>query len=436
MISYKRKFCICLLSIATLSVTAQTNGSNSPYSRFGLGALNEQAQGFNKAMSGLAIGMRNGNQINMQNPASYSAIDSLSFIFDVGMTVQNVNFKSGNNSINAHNTSLDYVTGAFRLCPGLGFSFGFVPFSTIGYNFSESKYLGDHFNSGSSMTYTNTYSGDGGLHEIYFGLGWNPFANLSIGANFGYLWGAYNQNVKQTFYEDGTLSTSSSGLNRQIEADLSTFKIDIGVQYPIQVNKNNTLTLGAIYGIGHTVKTPAHYSSFVESGDTTQTTVNNAFDIPMSFGGGLSWRHKDQWTVGIDVTHQQWSDCQVPQIINDQFVSSSDNYMNRTRIVIGGEYLPNRFSKKYLGRIQYRLGASFTTPYYKVNGHDGPREFGLSAGFGFPISNKINSRSAVNVAFQWINASTGISSLITENYLRINIGITFNEKWFMKWKIQ
>lgn len=149
-----------LLAMATLYAPAQTNGSNSPYSRFGLGSLKDQSQGFNKAMSGVALGFRDGNRINMQNPASYSAIDSLSFIFDVGLTLQNVNFKSGGNSINAHNTTLDYINAGFRLCPGLGFSFGFIPFSSIGYDFSESKYLGDHFNSGSTMTYTNSYTGD------------------------------------------------------------------------------------------------------------------------------------------------------------------------------------------------------------------------------------------------------------------------------------
>ena len=98
-----------LLAMATLYAPAQTNGSNSPYSRFGLGSLKDQSQGFNKAMSGVALGFRDGNRINMQNPASYSAIDSLSFIFDVGLTLQNVNFKSGGNSINAHNTTLDYI---------------------------------------------------------------------------------------------------------------------------------------------------------------------------------------------------------------------------------------------------------------------------------------------------------------------------------------
>ena len=79
--------------VSTLTLLLPTalmaqNGSNSSYSRFGLGTLAEQSQTFNRGMGGVAYGLRNGSRINMQNPASYSCIDSLSFIFDVGMSLQ------------------------------------------------------------------------------------------------------------------------------------------------------------------------------------------------------------------------------------------------------------------------------------------------------------------------------------------------------------
>ena len=425
-----------LMVLSTLYVSAQTNGSNSPYSRFGLGNLSDQSQGFNKAMSGVALGFRDGHRINMQNPASYSAIDSLAFIFDVGITLQNANFKSGNNSVNAHNTTLDYIHAGFRLAPGLGFSLGFIPYSSIGYNFSESTYLGNHFNSGTAMSYTSTYSGDGGLHEVFVGLGWNPFADLSIGANIGYLWGSYSQDITQTFYEGGTATSSSNGLHRQIQADLSTYKIDIGLQYPIKIGKDDILTPGVTYGIGHTIDSPAHYYNYMTNGDTAKSTIEKAFDLPTSFGAGLAWAHKEQWKVGLDVTHQRWGNANIPQIINDQFVSTNTNYHNRTKVAVGGEWQPDAYSNKYLRRVQYRLGASFATSYYKVDGVDGPKEFGVSAGLGLPVSRNASNRSMVNVSFQWLRSAPGNSSLMSENYLRLSVGITFNERWFMKWKIQ
>ena len=61
----------------------------------------------------------------------------------------------------------------------------------------------------------------------------------------------------------------------------------------------------------------------------------------------------------------------------------------------------------------------------------------ISAGLGLPLQNGWNSRGnmrpVLNISAQWTHAlATG---LITENTFRINIGLTFNERWFAKWKI-
>ena len=77
---------------ASLSVMAQS-GTNSPYSQYGLGTLDEQAGGFNRGMNGLGLGFHEHNQINSLNPASYASIDSLSFIFDAGISGQITNYK-------------------------------------------------------------------------------------------------------------------------------------------------------------------------------------------------------------------------------------------------------------------------------------------------------------------------------------------------------
>lgn len=196
------------------------------------------------------------------------------------------------------------------------------------------------------------------------------------------------------------------------------------------------MTLGATYGLGHKVNTTAHYASFVTSGDTTKIDINKAFSLPHTIGFGLAWQHKQKLTLGVDAKYQMWSKCNVPQIIDNKFVSSSENYTDKIQIIAGGTYQPNKLSNKYLQRIKYSMGVSYSTPYYKVNGVTGPREIGISAGFSFPLSKQLNSNSLLNISAQWLNVSAGSSSLITENYFRLNIGITFNEKWFMKWKIQ
>ena len=50
--------CTALIAAATaLPTFAQTNGSNSPYSRYGVGLLADGGNAFNKAMAGTAYGM-------------------------------------------------------------------------------------------------------------------------------------------------------------------------------------------------------------------------------------------------------------------------------------------------------------------------------------------------------------------------------------------
>ena len=98
---------------------------------------------------------------------------------------------------------------------------------------------------------------------------------------------------------------------------------------------------------------------------------------------------------------------------------------------MGGEWIPNAYTGKFLERIHYRMGVSYATPYIKVNGQDGPKEYSVSMGFGIPM---IKSRSMFNLSAQWVHSSA--KDLITENMFRINVGLTFSEGWFMKWKVQ
>ena len=82
---FKRLISICLFCIFAATAMAQY-GTNSPYTRYGFGQLSDQSFGNSKAMGGIAYGLRNGLHINAANPASYSAVDSLTFLFDAGMS--------------------------------------------------------------------------------------------------------------------------------------------------------------------------------------------------------------------------------------------------------------------------------------------------------------------------------------------------------------
>ena len=81
-------FALALLVLSAGSLWAQTDGTYggfSPYSVFGLGQMHQSGTSWNKGMGGVGIAARNHRFINILNPASMTARDSLSFMADMGM---------------------------------------------------------------------------------------------------------------------------------------------------------------------------------------------------------------------------------------------------------------------------------------------------------------------------------------------------------------
>lgn len=423
-----------LMAATPLTATAQS-GTNSPYSQYGLGLISDQTSGFNRGMNGLGLGSREHDQINFLNPASYSSIDSLTFIFDVGASGQLTNFKEGNTKVNARNADFEYAVAGFRAFKHVGVSFGIIPFTTVGYNYASAEYLNEDY----SEYYTTTYNGNsGGLHQIYLGVGWEPFKNFSIGVNASYLWGEYERSISNE-YSDDWVNT----LTKYYSAEVTSYKLDFGAQYTLHLNKKNNVTIGVTYSPGHKLGADPEclvYSTNSSTGvsDTTSYSIKNGLEIPDMFGIGLFWIHNKKLKLGIDYTLQKWGSTMAPEYEVENEVPSyrltDQFYDDRHKWTVGGEYCKNEYSRKFMDRIRYRAGASYATSYYKINGLDGPKEISVSAGFGIPIINNYNNRSVLNISAQWVHQSG--TDMITENTFRLNIGITFNERWFSKWKVE
>ena len=421
---YKRFISTCILIFAAVSTIAQS-GSNSPYTRYGFGQLSDQSFGNSKAMGGVAIGLRNGLQINASNPASYSAVDSLTFLFDAGMSLQNANFKEGNIKTNAKNSTLDYIAMQFRLTEGLGFTAGFMPYSIVGYNMQKiNSITTDEF--GNNISSIASFKGDGSLQQVFVGLGYQVFKNLSVGANISYLYGDLMHTASTTF--NNTNATSSL---RADKISIRDYKLDFGMQYTHNFGKKHAVTLGGIYSLGHNMNGDGY--KFKETYDYNSTlqsqsvdTISNAFALPTTWGVGATYVYDKRLTIGFDYTHQNWADT--------KFYNQKGAFQNRSKISLGAEYLPNPLGRNYLNRIRYRAGAYYSDPYAKVNGMEGAREYGVSFGFGFPL-HLYQFKTILNISGQYVKVSPKTKGLLEENYLRVNVGLTFNERWFMKWRV-
>ena len=117
-----------------------------------------------------------------------------------------------------------------------------------------------------------------------------------------------------------------------------------------------------------------------------------------------------------------------------KFFNKDGAFQNRSKISVGAEYLPNPIGRSYFSNIRYRVGAYYSSPYAKIDGKDGNREYVVSVGLGIPL-HFYNSRSILNISGQYVKVAPKLKGMLEENYLRINIGLTFNEQWFMKWKV-
>ena len=407
-------------------------GTVSPYSQYGLGEMAQRGGGLNQGLNGLGIGLHRSYLVNPLNPASYAMVDSLTMLFDAGLSGQITNFNENGTKDHAKTASFEYVMGSFRLAKNMGVTFGIQPLTNVGYDYSTSSKLDNE------TSVVTTYAGEGGLHQLFVGVGVRPFKPLSVGVNAGYIWGGYDR---------GVVAVSGSSINtlsKLYSASVNSYSLDVGMQFDQRIGKNDLLTLGLTYGLGHKLGADAilqiiSTNSSVSKADTTEMKVGNALELPHTVGAGFSYSHGEKWMIGADAQAQFWNKTSFPDYVNGQYALRNDLLDNSYRFTIGGEYCPRWNSRNLFQRIRYRFGAGYTTPYYKINGQEGPRQISATVGFGIPIANSYISRTSLffpflNISAQYVNnAATG---LIKENIFRINIGLTFNERWFAKWKVE
>ena len=423
MVGFKHTLCALLLTMVTGMAIAQNN-TNSPYTRYGYGDLSDQSFGNSKAMGGIAFGLRDGAQINPLNPASYTAIDSLTFLFEGGVSLQNMNISGSGVKLNAKNSSFDYLAMQFRLHPRIAMSIGLLPFSNVGYSVSDSKV-------DNGVSQTRSFTGDGGLHQLYGGIGVKVLKNLSLGVNASYFCGDITR-TRTIIYP---ATSESYSYIQQMGVSISDYKLDFGTQYTLDFNKKHSMTIGAVFSPKH--KLNNDYTVTTQVSTTNSNNLDATLELPNTFGVGFTYNYDKRLTVGADYSLQQWSKTKFGVNTSDDAVREDFNetytYCNRHKVSVGAEYIPNLMGRSYLSHIKYRLGAYYTTPYYKIGGKEATREYGVTAGFGLPVP---RSRSILSISGQFVRISGQESAFVNENIFRVSIGLTFNERWFFKRRVE
>lgn len=424
-VTFLKSFVVgALLSMLAINVFAQAD-VDSPYSLFGVGQLRDKSMNVRlKGMGGVSKAMYGGGMINASNPASYAKIDSLAFLFDAGIYYKTSTFSTSTMTEQSSNASFDYVAMAFGLFPWWKTSLGVVPYSVKGYTM-----IVNH-NDEDLGHYASSFKGAGGLNQAYWGNAFKIGKHFALGANAYYVFGNSQTETTLSFPDSLYMLATRSSVDMMV----SSFMFDYGLLCDFDLSSDTRLSLGLTYS--QRVRLGAEQTQFVrtieEDANTdleyvidtvSYTTGSTKLTMPQGIGFGIAVQKSDRWSLGLDFSWTQWS----------KFAreGATESLQDSWNVALGYEFFPKHTSiSNYFTRASYRIGGSYEHGYLNIKGNS-LNKIGVSAGVSLPLPRTL---SRVNLAVEVGQFGTHNDNLIRERYLKINLGVSVYERWFVKRK--
>lgn len=460
--------------------------TSSPYSRYGLGELNLPTFATSSAMGGSFIAYHQDTTttpvfINIANPAGLSGLRFTTL--ELGGQSQFTRISNNTTTLNKKNLNFSYASLGFPIKRIGGASFGIMPYSTVGYKINSSQEV---TNIG-SINYE--FQGDGGINKAFVATGLKPFrrqelkfyqsdfldtlvkynrvakykrvkiakqliSELSIGVTGNYLFGNINQTTNVVY--PGSISYFNSKRQRSIQINDFTFNTGLQTHFAIDSVKyrgKDTLKIGhnrilkekIKIGFGSFVGIPSGitakqtnivYNYSLDGGGVVvpKDTIINSQDVrgsimlPLELGFGLSVKKGERLMILMDAAATNWKEYRY-------FGEANKNFQNSFRLSAGLNYTPNRLAyNSYYKRVQYRLGVSYNTGNLNLN-KTSIINYAITAGLGLPVGiGRSDDLAVVNITAQYGKLGTISNNLLQEEYVRIIVGFTFNNRWFKRFK--
>ena len=425
-----KKIVIAIVYIATIGMYAQ-DGTVSPYSFFGIGDLKNAGTVENQMMGGIGV-YADSIHLSLKNPAAYGKLglevmDREGLVtYTAGVSNKQYQLKSFTEEQKSSITTLDYLALGFSLGKGLGMGFGIMPYSSVGYNLIDER-------SNTSGSLVNVYTGEGGLTRVFYSVGYEVINDLSIGATVNFNYGILDSERLQQI-EDiqfGTFDRRSSRVNGfDFNYALNYTPVIKGRQRlhsSIRVNTQGNLVSKNERQIGSFSVANGGTIEEVEVNLAAQNLRNTELKIPTTTTFGLGYGEDFKWFVGAEYSFQGMSSF-------DNTFLGADNvrYEDASSYAFGAFITPDYDSfTSYLKRVTYRAGVRFDKTGMLVNEVD-INNFGITFGLGLPLG---RSFSNLNLGFELGRRGTTRANLIEESYFKFNVGLSLNDRWFQKRKI-
>ncbi len=424
------KHVIFLISLFTMVQAAiSQNYYNAPYTRYKIGDINDYGFAYNRSLGGSSTALRPKNQINYLNPASYTAQDTNTFLFQIGFTGRYAQVENEINKDKSANFNIDYLTVGFPVKRWWKMSLGVTPYSRVQYFLREEI---DSTNVGENIN--KDVKGFGGFNEFYIGTAFEIANTVSIGAQVGYLFGSLDRSIE--VYIPDMINSTGLIMHQQnyIAGDL---KSKFGIQIHPTLANDHKIVLGATYEMDNDidVKLKANtlrlHAASINLKDSLRFELDTIapLHLPQKLSVGLSYSYKDAIMVTGEFTQQDWSGTEI--------VTSSFKPGKYTSYRLGVEFCfaPLKVNQRlsYIDRIHFRAGGNSTQSYLYYNDQN-ISSWGLSAGLGLPIKNsrKIYSGTTFNIGYSYGQKGTTDNGLIQEKIQIITFGLVLHDFWFLK----
>jgi hypothetical protein len=418
---------IFLFILITISLTLSGQKEvNSPFARYNLGILEPQQGSFRSmGMGGTGVALRDNMSLSFCNPASYSSLDTNSFIFDFGINYGINILSDGTSKYSSDDMNFDHLMMGFPITKNWGVATGLVPYTNGYYKISKEVLKGDPDYDPITGEYTAFHVGDGNLTRFFLGSGINLTKKISAGINMNLLFGS----VKRVNEFDFTDYYNVYHDNMTQRLQLTGINFDYGLQYSTSLKKNFFFNAGASLSSGQNYKSKFENLSYsfnaYGSIDTLSYSNNDSTTsyLPGSLRFGISFGKKNKFTAGIDYVITNWSKAKFP--------GSADHAGDTRSLLLGAEYIPDKYSNyNYFKRIEYRIGGHIEDNYLVFEGRQ-VKEYGFSLGFGIPMKRLSKTNIFIDFTRKSLNSDT-FSHF--ENYFTFGASLNLFDFWFLKQK--
>lgn len=397
---------LLLLGLSSLTVKAQ-HGLNSIYSAYGIGDLESRDYSRNFGMGSAGIGRRHSGYLNELNPASYSALPSQNFMFDLAIRAQTINYLDSNISQTAGDVNFKRLAIGFKAAKFWGVSAGITPFSSVDYKITNQQFM-----SGTGDPVTAITTGTGGLNRAYISNGFQINRNFSVGVSTAFLFGPLN-----TTRFIGTDSVQTS-YNKYAFNPNFTF----GAQYTGKLNDDWQLGIGATYRLKTRLKISEKLDITNQDGLSLYSKDQDPsyFSIPTEIGTGISLTN-GTFTWVADYRRQQWN------TLNEKGANYS--YQDGERYATGIEYV---IKKKYYNLSYEGMVLQGGFSYNKTPLVIGATQLiDISGTLGVSLPNR-NGQLRYYLGVEAGQRGANSGALIKETYVNAVFNFSLRDLWFFK----